>query len=274
MQALSISRAWEETRSLLLRDGKLFASVALALISLPTAVAGLINPSGMSDTSTPILVDLIALVASLIALAGQLALIRLALGRGETVGAAIAHGLRRLPIYLVAVLLIVAGLVVLGIPFAGVMLAAGIPLDRSGSVPNSPLVLLLALLYAAAACFFAIRFVLSTAVASAEPVGPIGILRDSWRLTAGHWWRLFGFVVLFFILAIVVLLAAGGAVGVAAGMLFGGIQPMSAGALVLALVQALLNAALTVLFTVMLACIYTQLAGRDEAQVSVPSSGT
>jgi hypothetical protein len=149
-----------------------------------------------------------------------------------------------------------------------------VPLERSATVPNTPLVLLLALLYLAAACFFAIRFVLSAPVASAEPVGPIGILRDSWRLTAGHWWRLFGFVILFFIAAIVVLVAAGGAVGVLAGVLFGGIEPMSAGALVLALVQALLNAALTVLFTVMLARIYLQLAGRDQVQASVPTRGT
>ena len=48
MQALSISRAWEESRALLLRDGKLYAAVALALISLPTAVAALVNPSGIS----------------------------------------------------------------------------------------------------------------------------------------------------------------------------------------------------------------------------------
>ena len=41
-------------------------------------------------------------VASLIALAGQLALIRLALGPSVTVGAAIAHGVRRLPVYLLA----------------------------------------------------------------------------------------------------------------------------------------------------------------------------
>jgi hypothetical protein len=273
MQALSISRAWEETRSLLLRDGKLFASVALALISVPTAVSGLINPSGMSDTSTPLAVDLIAIIASVIALAGQLALIRLALGRGETVGAAIAHGLRRLPVYFVSVLLIVAGLVLLGIPFAAIMLAAGVPLDRSDTLPNSPLVLLLAVLYLAAACFFAIRFVLSAAVASAEPVGPIVILRHSWRLTAGNWWRLFGFVILFFIAAMVVLLAAESAIGVVARVTFGGIEPMSAGALVLALVEALLNAALTVLFTVMLASIYLQLSGRDEPQASVPSSG-
>ena len=243
-------------------------------------------------------VDVIAIVASLIALAGQLALIRLALGRGETVGAAIAHGLKRLPVYFVSLLVMILGLVLLGIPFAGVMLAAGVPLDRSDSVPRRRgrgrrllgppgrlflhlvlqagewvLLLLLALLYVVAACFLAIRFVLSAAVASAEPAGPIRILSDSWRLTVGHWWRLFAFVILFFIAAIVLMLAAGSAAGVVAGLLFGGIEPMSAGALLLALVQALLNAALTVVFTVMLARIYSQLSGRDAAQVSVPNSG-
>ena len=38
---------------------------------------------------------------------------------------------------------------------------------------------------------------MTSPVASEETVGPIGIIRRSWELTRGNWWRLFGFIVLF-----------------------------------------------------------------------------
>src|SRR5690242_18354965 len=109
MRALSLSQAWDETKAIITRDGRLFGSVALALIALPGVVEGLVAPGGV-DRSTPWWIDLVMLIGSLIALAGQLALIRLALGPSVTVGGAIAHGMRRLPIYLVAAVLIVVSL--------------------------------------------------------------------------------------------------------------------------------------------------------------------
>src|SRR5947209_20548274 len=116
MRALSISAAWDETKAILARDGRLLASVALALIALPSAISGLVNPSGMADTTTPAWVTAIAILAALVGLAGQLALIRLALGPSVTVGGAIGHGIRRLPVHFVAVLLLVVLLLIIGVP--------------------------------------------------------------------------------------------------------------------------------------------------------------
>ena len=42
---------------------------------------------------------------------------------------------------------------------------------------------------------------------------PIGILQRSWQLTAGSWWRLFGFLILFIIAVLCVMIAAGALVG-------------------------------------------------------------
>ena len=39
--------------------------------------------------------------------------------------------------------------------------------------------------------------------------GPIGMIKRAWSLSQGHWWRLFGFVLLFGIAAIVLLGAVG-----------------------------------------------------------------
>lgn len=273
MPALSISVAWEEAKAILARDGRLLTTVALALVALPTAVNSLINPGGLSTMSTPLWVDIVAIVASLIALAGQLALIRLAIGPSITVGAAVAHGMRRMPIYFVAVFLIVIAIVILAIPLVFLLQALGVPLDRAARMSANPAATAVALLYGAFIAFLGVRLILSSPVASAERAGPIGILRRSWQLTAGHWWVLFGFVLIILVCAIILLMAVGAAAGVVIQLLIGSVQPMSAGALILALIQSLVSAAITTLFAVMLARIYVQLSGGGQAQASVPSSG-
>src|SRR5206468_4861024 len=131
MRDLSISRAWDETKAIIARDGRLFLSIALALVALPAAVTGAIRPDGMADGMTPVWVDLILIVASLIALAGQLALIRLALGPSVTVGAAVRHGFARMPVYLLAAILVIIALFILAIPFGAVLFALGVPIDLS-----------------------------------------------------------------------------------------------------------------------------------------------
>ena len=272
MANLSISAAWDEAKAILVREAKLLASVALALVGLPALVAGLVSPQSVPAAERPLWGDLLIIVTSLIALAGQLALIRLALGPSITVGGAIGHGLRRLGAYLLAAILVGAGLVVAAIPFVLILAALGIPLDES--MKPSGTVALLAMLYLAVVVFVGVRMIMSGPVASAEGAGPVAILKRSWALTAGNFWRLFGFLAAFFIGAIVVLLAIGAAVGVLIGVTAGPIQPMSASALVVALVQALLNAIITTFFAVMLARIYVQLTGGTEAQASVPRSGT
>jgi hypothetical protein len=259
MRALSISAAWEETRSILAHDGRLYVSVALALIALPSVVNMLVNPSGV-NTASPALI--VWVVATLIGLAGQLALIRLAIGPSTTVGAAISHGLRRMPIYLLTFLLLALGLFLIAIPVGLAMVLLGVPMTRTGmQIPASPVTVILSLLYLAVMIFFAVRMILSAPVASAEEAGPIAILRRSWKLTAGRWWPLFGFLVLFVIGTIIVMMAVGSAVGVVVRLTLGPVEPLSAAALVLALVQSLVGAALQGLFALMLARIYLQVAG-------------
>lgn len=271
MRSLSISAAWEETRAILARDGGLLMTVALALVALPSAVSNLVNPNGMSSSATPWWVDLVAFLCSVIALAGQLSLVRLAIGPSITVGAAIAHGLRRMPIYFVAVLMLVLALFLLAIPCVILLGALGVPLTAK-PIPVTMPVVLVSLLFVALILFFAVRLLMSSPVASAEDVGPVAILRRSWILTAGHWWPLFGFLLIFVIAALILLMAVGSAVGAVVILLMGPVQPMSAGALIVALVQALISAGITTLFAVMLARIYLQLTG-GAAQASVPSSG-
>jgi hypothetical protein len=276
MAVLSISRAWEETKRVVAHDGRLIASIALALVALPTAVSSLIDPNGVAGPSSPPSMIALMTVASLLALAGQLALIRLALGPSITVGAAIAHGLKRMPIYLLSAILIVAALMLLAIPFGLAFAALGVPLESGERtrLPMTPGVTLAIILFLALVLFFGVRMLMTAPVASAENAGPLAIIRRSWTLTAGNWWRLLGFLLVFFLGAVVVLVAVNAATGAIAAVALGPIEPMSASALLVALVGAVANAAITGLFAVMLARIYVQLAGTSDAQASVPSSGT
>lgn len=269
MVELSISKAWEQTKEVIARDGRLIASVALALIALPAVVSGLVAPKGYSDPAVPGWGLIVVLLAALVGVAGQLAVIRLALGPAITVGDAIVHGLKRFPFYLAAAILIGAGLLILAIPFVAIVAALGVPLTAEG-FKQSPPAILLWLVYVAIAFYLGLRMIMASPVASAEAIGPIAIIRRSWNLTAGRWWRLFGFIVLYLLGAIVVLAAAGAAIGIVATLLLGSPDPLSASALLVAIVMAFVNAGVTALLAVMLARIYVQLSGRS----SVAKSGT
>lgn len=274
MGHLSISRAWDETRVLLKRDGRLLTIVALALIALPTAIMGAVSPRGLGQTSHAIGAGVVALIGSLLAVSGQLALIKLALMPGQAVGSAILHGIRRMPVFLLALILVMIGLFIAAIPFGAILAIAGVPLSKAAGATVNPITLIAILLYIALIIFLGVRLVMAAPVASAEPVGVIGVLRRTWQLTAGHWWRLLGFLVMFFVGMLIVLVAVTALTGVVAEMAFGAPDPLSASALVIALVQGLLNAAVTLVFLLMSARLYAQLAGRTEAQASVPTSGT
>jgi hypothetical protein len=260
---MSVSDAWDETRQIIRKESRLMAAVALALLFLPGVIVSVVNPTlsptdfNIKDASTWLL-----FVGALIGLIGQLAIIRLTLTPRTSVSEAIVHGAQRLPFYFAATLLWVAPLVIGFFLIAGPMVDD--PETASGGALLAGCVLLVALLY------LMVRMLLASAVASAERVGPIEILRRGWAISRGNWWRLFGFIVLFGIAAGVFLLAVAAIGGLLARMLFGEIEPMSLSALVNAAFAEFASAVITVVLSVMIARLYAQVA---RPAVSVPSSG-
>ena len=267
MAKLSISKAWEESRGTLADNASLLTTVALALFVLPGVVSDLVTPSAPpGEIPPPGAWMIVVAVALLIALVGQLAVIRLAIGSRLTVGQAIGHGARRAPSYFLATLLWTLPFLLVGVVLFGMI----------GKDPqNAPPAAILGLLIVAIVMlFFAIRMVMSSPVASAENLGPVGILRRSWRLTDGHWLRLFAFFLLFLIAVLIAVTAVGAIAGLLAELVLGGTEPLSVGALFVSLVTQIVSAAVSVVLMVMLARIYVQLAGEGEAEASVPTSGT
>jgi len=277
---LSISQAWEESRAVLAHDGKLIATVALALIVLPAAVLGAISPGGLGTAIFAIAesnsVGLLALflLILLVILTGQLAITRLALGPSVSVGGAIANAARHLLSYVLVALIAGAVLFVVLVIAAAIVGATVAPGMTEEEIAGSPAVIIVVLLLLALYFFLLARFVgLAAAITTAEGLGPIATIRRAWSLTSGHSWRMLGFLVVFMIGTGIALFAVTSVVASIAQLLLGKIESMSASALVAAIIEALASGAVTIVFAVMLARIYTQLAG-NSPQVSVPSSGT
>ena len=271
---ISISRAWDETRDIFRRDGGLIASVALALVVLPQVVAGIIAPPDTSAAADPPAgAQLLMLAVALIAIVGQLAIIRLALGPSTTVGDAIQHGIRRFPAALGALLLLILGFIIVAVPIVLILsFGLGVSAANMQGQPTGPaavLVLVVVLIILA----ISIRFMLVSPVASAEKAGPLTILKRSWHLTGGNYWRLLGFILLLLVAALALLIAAGLIGGLLARLASSTLEPFSVSALILALVTAAAQGAFSVLAAVMMARIYVQAAGQD-VEASVPSSGT
>ena len=106
MSKLSLSRAWEETTGVLARDGRLFLAVALAMFVLPGLVLNVSMPGstpGELPPAGPWII--IAFVAVLISLVGQLSVVRLSMEPHVSVAGALMHGLKRLLPYIGAALL-------------------------------------------------------------------------------------------------------------------------------------------------------------------------
>jgi hypothetical protein len=264
---LSISKAWDETRSIVARDRGLLFTVALALFVLPGVISDLVTPDAPASGFPPVgYWTAVTVVALLIALVGQLAIIRLGIGSRATVGEAIGDAARRAPAYFIATLIWVLPFLLIGAALLGLVAK-----EPENPPPSAALALILLV---GVMLFFAIRMMMTAPVATAEAAGPVAILKRSWELTRGNWLRLFGFFLLFLLAAGIVVAAVGAVLGIIVELALGGSEPMTVGALVLSLITQIAGAAVSVLLMLMIARCYVQLAGRGEAEVGVPTSGT
>lgn len=270
MQRLSISRAWDESKAIFARDGRLFVAVALALVVLPSIIVGLAMPRPESEQGA--LPQILQIAASLIGVVAQIALIRLAIGPATTVGGAISHGARRFFPTFAALVLMVLALALIIVPILMAFGAAGVIESPRATTPPTAAagaVILLAVLIVFA---LAVKFILIVPTGSAERIGPIAILKRSWSLSSGHYWRMLGFMLLLVLTAILLLLSAQAIGGILGAIISPDLEPFSLGALVLALFTSMAQGIFTVLSSLMVARVYVQLAGASDVEVSVPTS--
>lgn len=267
---LSITTAWNEAAAIVKQEASTLFLIVFGLAVLPGLImqavaARLVGNMRMSPGTPPdfgpflaalpmILLMLVPVL--LLSIWGHLIVNTLALRRETVIGNAFAHAARRILPVIGAWLLWIVGVFIVLVPVAGLIVV----LMRAG---HGGLGFLIGLVVWLACLFVGIRLMLVSPVAAAEPVGPAGILRRSWDLTAGHFWRLLGFLLLmilvFFVLAIVV----GAVAGIFAALIAGAPKPGTLTAFVIQLITGVLQAVFLTYFIVAIARIYAQLAGND-----------
>jgi len=268
MAKLSITAAWEETAGFVKREGRLLFPLGFMLVALPIALLRLLapvpEPGRMPQPGLWLLVLPVVLVGVLV---GNLAVIDLALSAGKSVRDSLGHALRRLPHALAAALLIaffyLVVLVVLSMIVAilvpGGMEAAARPGGETDPAAIRANLLLLVLLLPVA-LVVGVRMLPLLPVAAAENAGPIRMIRRSWGLTAGHFWKLLAFVLLLEILLWVIALAIISVGGILIILVAGEVRPGSFGAFLMILLLAALITVIAPVVATLIARIYAQLA--------------
>lgn len=253
MKKLSITTAWNETAPFVKRQFGLLFLIAFGLVALPTIILQAAMPTASAgqppEGGSWMLLIIPVIVLGIV---GSLTITTLALGRTSDAREAFSHALRRfVPVLLATLLLgLAAGLVAL--PVAAILVLLG------GDGPGALVLVTVAIILAFV--FVWVRMMLLNPVGAVEAVGPVGILKRSWMLTAGRFWKLLGFLIVMVVLFVVVTLAVSAVLGSVIILLAGQPQDGNLTQVLLLLLNGLLNAAFSVFLTVMIARIYAQLA--------------
>jgi hypothetical protein len=271
MSSLSIGKAWDEAKAALQANRRLIVPVALGMVLLPATIASMVEPqvqAGQQPPPGPWM--LVALAMLIVMMAGQIAIVLLVNGWHGSVGEAIKQASKRVPTLILAALAVSVPVILL---FSAVLAVTAIDSLEAGQFDWTSISgtgWLLILLCFLMLLYVAVRLLPLVAVAACETKGPIATLKRSFALTSGHFWRLFGFIVMlmigFLIVAMVVGLVVGGIVTLAIGQP----EPWTLSLLLIALAGGLVQAGFVMVYTGMLARIYAQLsaglAGVPEVQ--------
>lgn len=268
MRALSISKAWDEAKAIMARDGRLLASVCLALVVLPDAILWVVGvPSSVASAMLP---KLLYLLVILIGLAAQIALNRLAIGPSITVGGAIGRGFSRLWAVVLAFFILALALFAILLIAVLVMRLGGVVVQPTVGGAPPPAVVVLMLIVAPLSLAICQLFM---PIAAAEDVGPIRLFSRSWQLGKGEYLRLLAFFIIVFAGVAIATFAAQFLLGSLLVLTLGQPSTGSVSALLLGVGLGIVQAAFTLVSAVTLARIYVQLSGHSEAQASVPTTG-
>ncbi len=257
---LSIGKAWEETSAFLGKEARLVAPVALATFAFPAILAEWAYPAGSAGGRASWLM-LLVLMAVIV---GQMTIVLLVNGWRGSIGEAMIKAVRRLPIPIGALTMIILPLMLIAIiGFGSSITSAGIT-DPAALTPEMitrlPYVRWLLLVLILAMIIILVRFFPISAIAVSEPIGPIKLLKRSWALTKGHFWRLLVLVLLLGIIALVLAWAVTAVVGSIATLAMGEPRAFNLSALIVALASGLIGALVSTVSAAMVGRVYAQLA--------------
>lgn len=266
---LSIGQAWEETSAFLSKEARLVAPVALATFALPTVLADWAYPGGTAGSGAGWLLVLVLLVV----LVGQMTVVLLVNGWRESIGEAMGKAARRLPILVAALIIAFVPVAIIAtLAIGGTLVSAGI--DNPAAVTPAALaklpgflwaVLILTILFV----ILGVRLFVASAVAVSEGVGPIALIKRSFHLTAGNFWRLLALVLLLGLVALILDSVVTMVVGSVATLAMGEPKAFNTSALIVALASGLIGALVSTVSAAMAGRVYAQLT---KPEASVPKA--
>jgi hypothetical protein len=268
---LSIGKAWESASRFLRRELRLVAPVALALFAIPIALAEWVSPSVSPAQPSEGPGWLISLVVLIAALTGLMTIAGLAIGWSGNLGSAISRAFKRVLGLLAALALIYLPITILAVlALAMVLGGAGIT-DPSQLTPEllarTPSFTTFVIGLTVVLLLVFTRIFPMSAIAFVETGNPIGLIGRSWRLTAGHFFRLLGLLLLLLIASAIASAAVTFPAGSLAVLVAGEIAPFSLSALIVALFKGAMAAAIWAINAAITGCVYAQLTGN---QTGVP----
>lgn len=266
---LSIGKAWDETSAFLAREARLVAPVALATFALPAVLDAWAYPAGTARGGAGWLMIIVLLAVLL----GQMTVVLLVNGWRGSIGEAMGKAARRVPVLVAAMILIFLPIAVIAtVALGSALVGAGLT-DPAAVTPAALMkvpglkwvIVLLVLLFV----FLGARLFVASATAVSEPVGPIALIRRSWTLTSGSFWRLLALFLLLMLVGLVLNAAVTTVVGSIATLVAGEARPFNTSALIVALVSGLVGALVSTVSSAMAGRVYAQLAAPE---ASVPAS--
>ncbi len=264
---LSIGAAWSEAVALVRKERRLLAPVVLGLIMVPTVLTSMVQPQ-VRPGDTPeagswMIVALFMVVAMIV---GQLAIALLANDWRGSIGEAIGRAARRVPVLIIAGLVVILTVMVplfiavtIVIALGGI--ASGDGVELIGSNRLGPAGAIAALLSIAAMIFVMVRLLPLVVVVAKGNDGPIAAIKHCARLTRGHFWKLLGFVLLISVAFLIIAAAVSAVLGSLVTLTLGRPEPWSVSLLLIALIGGTIQAAFITIYTVMLTRITVQLEG-------------
>ena len=211
----------------------------------------------------------VMLLMIIVMLVGQMAIVLLSNGWQGSVGEAIGRAVRRLPILLLAALMVMIPLILLMsliLAVAGMATGGDAAFSAVSLKPSGWLAILIGLLVVLA---IGVRLLPLVVIAASENLGPVATIKRAVTLTRGHFWKLLAFMLLATIAFLVVAAAVGAVFGSIISLLLGRPEAWSVSLLLVALVAGLIQAAFITIYSAMLARITAQLSA---PQASVPST--
>lgn len=262
MSSLSISKAWDESVAFINREVRLVFPLALAFFMLPSVIIDWAQPAGSTKESG--LGILSILVLMLLVMIGQVAIARLATGWNGSIGGVISRAASRIWAYLGATMLAYIPLFLLVLVILTIVAGANGLTDPSQITPEAlgkmPSVAIVILLGALAAVFIAARILPLVAAVGAEDIGPVKLLKRSFALTRGSFWRLLAVLMLVGAATLLIDWAARAVGGTLASLSLGKPEPFNLSALIVALLQGFVGAAASSIAAILTGRIYAQLA--------------